>query len=667
MGSSFQQQSMRRKIIYTALIVCLFSVSLILRQSSSFGIEQQAEALEIRERNLGDVELTGSAIRLMLTGSSGLAQVVLWHAAQEMQKKHEWNDLEMIVNSITKLQPHFITPWLFQSWNLSYNVSVESDRIKDKYFYIARGILLLAEGERQNKGNPDLRFSMGFYNQHKIGLSDEANTLQCLYELSCMDPTERDPAHFFKQDRTGARVVDMAAFEQLCQSHPMLVRRLRETLKRDTPADIVAFLDENQKIPGRYVEGAASPSQERGSPLKPLERQFPCLPALTAEDERSKADPDVPGFGCFLVARDWYTYSNKPLPPPQPEYAGVQPPYDVRKYRVPKYMASIIFRGYPARGQTYDADHLEKEGWFDKDGWKMAGWFPGDKFQNGKEAVAGDGINWAERAWDKAFNMWQTHGRMSGLYLTPEDMRSLEDKAEKYRKRYGVPAIGKPQEPTSEDRAEYQESYEAIGLLYWYDRLRAMTNFPHFYHSAQVESDPKAIEVRKAFFLADQQRKAGDREQALLTYQEAMPKWREILLAHQDFRRDSEIQEGTFEIGIKYLDIFRELYDKPYRQILVLEDYLAQAASCSPVMISWLPPAMVYRRTPLGYATPFEGVDDDGELIVGEAARNRYKDRIGMLPGAQRVLPGDPMYKPPKPAKQRGRRSQERAAGSQAP
>ena len=72
-------------------------------------------------------------------------------------------------------------------------MSVESDRIRDKYFYMTRGIQLLAEGERQNKNNPDLRFSMGFYNQHKIGLSDESNTLRCLYQMSCIDPLERDP------------------------------------------------------------------------------------------------------------------------------------------------------------------------------------------------------------------------------------------------------------------------------------------------------------------------------------------------------------------------------------------------------------------------------------------------------------------------------------------
>src|SRR2546430_8951651 len=149
------------------------------------------------------------------------------------------NELELIVRSLTKLQPHFIRPWLFQSWNLAYNVSVESDRIRDKYFFMYRGIELLAEGERQNKNDPDLRYNLGFYNQHKIGLSDEATTLRCLFEMSCIDPLERDPKRLRPEDASGNAVIDMDRFEQFCRKHPMLVRRLREGLKKNTPDDVV--------------------------------------------------------------------------------------------------------------------------------------------------------------------------------------------------------------------------------------------------------------------------------------------------------------------------------------------------------------------------------------------------------------------------------------------
>src|SRR6266852_2931659 len=253
MASPFQQQSLRRKIIYIVIILVLSFASYLVRQSA-YGIDAQARALELREQDRGEVGLTGSALRLTLLGSRGLVVCSLWVAATDKQKKHEWNELELLVRSLIKLQPHFITPWLFQSWNLAYNVSVESDRIKDKYFWIARGIELLAEGERQNKNHPDLRFSMGFYNQHKIGLSDEANTFRCLYQMSCIDPVTRDPDRFRTRDRSDSQAIDMDKFGKFCRDNPMLVRRLRETLKKETPSDIVDFLSENKKIPSRYED-----------------------------------------------------------------------------------------------------------------------------------------------------------------------------------------------------------------------------------------------------------------------------------------------------------------------------------------------------------------------------------------------------------------------------
>src|SRR5262249_49390790 len=151
------------------------------------GMDVQARELELREESLGEIELVSSALRLSLFGSRGAVVCYLWADAQEKQKKHEWNQLDQRVRVLGKLQPHFLSPWLFQSWNLAYNVSVEFDRIKDKYFYIARGIELLAEGERQNKDNPEMRFFIGNYQQSKMGISDENNTLRTLYQLSCID------------------------------------------------------------------------------------------------------------------------------------------------------------------------------------------------------------------------------------------------------------------------------------------------------------------------------------------------------------------------------------------------------------------------------------------------------------------------------------------------
>jgi len=167
MASPFQQQSLYRKLIYFGLVVGLFTVSLLHRKLI---INTQAEELRLRQVDQGEVAVTDTAMRLSLSGLRGVAVTSLWLSAMERQKKHEWSELEVLVRSLTKLQPHYISPWLYQGWNLAFNVSVECDRSRDKYFYISRGIELLAEGERKNRGKREPRPGTALAGQPRAAL-----------------------------------------------------------------------------------------------------------------------------------------------------------------------------------------------------------------------------------------------------------------------------------------------------------------------------------------------------------------------------------------------------------------------------------------------------------------------------------------------------------------
>src|SRR5262249_17641653 len=265
----------QRKFIYFGLIVALFTGSLLFRKMV---INAKAEELRLRSVDQGEVALTDTAMQLSLGGLRGLAVTSLWLTAIEHQKRHEGSELEAAVRSLTQLQPHYVSPWLFQSWNLAFNVSVECDRSRDKYFYISRGIQLLAEGERKNRGNehqdpelrspanPEMRYYVGFTYQLKIGQGDEKRTLRSLFDLSCIDPNQRRPEPFqalFKEAdelqaqleglrserrKTGPAGKEKASqaeegvskrldavrkelftrFREFCEAHPRLVRPLRE-------------------------------------------------------------------------------------------------------------------------------------------------------------------------------------------------------------------------------------------------------------------------------------------------------------------------------------------------------------------------------------------------------------------------------------------------------
>jgi hypothetical protein len=238
MASTFQRQAFHRKLTYAALILVLFTAAYLWR-SKEFnffgreikGVDAQARDLAIREQSHGEVDLLGAIVRLSTMGLRGVATCYQWINAMDAMKKNQWNELELNARILTKLQPHFITPWIFQSWNLAYNVSVESDRIKDKYFYISRGIGLLAEGERQNRDNPDVRWSIGFFLQHKICQSDETNVLRSLSQLSMVPPNERDPARFWTKGEGNRLDINLNELEDFCKGHPQLARRLRESWK----------------------------------------------------------------------------------------------------------------------------------------------------------------------------------------------------------------------------------------------------------------------------------------------------------------------------------------------------------------------------------------------------------------------------------------------------
>src|SRR5260370_27146618 len=329
-----------RKLVYVALIVVLFTASFFWRRAS---VDARAEELAIRQDSRGDVELSGELVRLSLTGSRGIATCVLWVQAIEKQKKNQWNELEFLVRSLTKLQPHFITPWLFQSWNLAYNVSVESDRVNDKYFYITRGIDLLAEGERQNRYHPDMRFSIGFYTQHKIMVSDQTNVLRSLLQLSMIPPSERDPDRFQKRRDDGGKEIDWVEFEKVVTNAPQLARRLHSGMLRDSKTEnqsqftcrdadeVILWLRDNWRVRGIYV----LPEKRHGVPVEqkdvllPPEARFPPLPPPQSAELRPAPFSPTPDFkelnwdsnlddtiDGYCVARAWYGYAQEPLPKP---------------------------------------------------------------------------------------------------------------------------------------------------------------------------------------------------------------------------------------------------------------------------------------------------------------------------------------------------------------
>jgi hypothetical protein len=336
------------------------------------------------------------------------------------------------------------------------------------------------------------------------------------------------------------------------------------------------------------------------------------------------------------------------MPPPQTEPTASAASYDPRHYRMPRYMAPIIFRGYPARGQSFVAEYVERDGWFDDKGWRIKGnWFNDDKFPDGRDAVVGEGTAWGQRAWAAAYEAWRTHGVSNGLYFSPEDMKDLEDKAKIYRAKFNVkPGDRMVGLPIGQHDKAMLEAYKSHVQLAWYDHFRTLTNFPYFYFRSQVEMDPKAVEVRKDLFEAEQYRNTGDRKLAIDKYLVALPKWRELMLQHPGFSRDEVQQEDIFEYVARYLEVAHGLYGTRLKQLLLVQDLLMQGANRPPIPVAWLPPGYLTPQVKPNIATPMDGVDAEGKPLIGESAKRTVRDRLHL---PQMTTPAPESLAPTKP------------------
>ena len=118
--------------------------------------------------------------------------------AGNYRMKKDWTNLSATLNQIAKLEPHFITVWQHQAWNLSFNVSAEFDGYRDRYHWVIEGIKFLKRGVTLNRHEPRLVADVGWFIKQKIGYSDEAKQFRVLFR-------EDDDFHADDEEFGGSR------------------------------------------------------------------------------------------------------------------------------------------------------------------------------------------------------------------------------------------------------------------------------------------------------------------------------------------------------------------------------------------------------------------------------------------------------------------------------
>lgn len=105
-----------------------------------------------------------------LGGFRGLIANALWLRASDLQDEGKYFELVQLADWITKLEPHFVQVWLFQAWNMSYNISVKFSDPGDRWRWVQRGIELLRDQAlRYNPREALLYRELAWHFQHKMG------------------------------------------------------------------------------------------------------------------------------------------------------------------------------------------------------------------------------------------------------------------------------------------------------------------------------------------------------------------------------------------------------------------------------------------------------------------------------------------------------------------
>jgi hypothetical protein len=112
-----------------------------------------------------------------LGGFRGLISNLLWIRANDLQQDDKFFEAAQLADWITKLEPTFTQVWLFQAWNMAYNISVKFKDFPDRWRWVERGIELLRDdGLRYNPNSILIYRELGWFFQHKMGQNlDDAN------------------------------------------------------------------------------------------------------------------------------------------------------------------------------------------------------------------------------------------------------------------------------------------------------------------------------------------------------------------------------------------------------------------------------------------------------------------------------------------------------------
>jgi hypothetical protein len=196
-----ERRSFYRKLAYMIAIAALWypiyaishpaSVDSEGNRSQGGKLAQMRNEYQLSDAALGEIDPTSQTAELATLGLGGIAVQMLWDSAHQYQMKEDWSSLAAVLEQIVRLEPHFWTVWDFQGHNLSYNISVEFDDYRDRFWWVMKGIDFLKQGVKYNSTDPRFLARIAWFYGNKIGRADEHVQYRRLFRKQQEEKNER--------------------------------------------------------------------------------------------------------------------------------------------------------------------------------------------------------------------------------------------------------------------------------------------------------------------------------------------------------------------------------------------------------------------------------------------------------------------------------------------
>lgn len=149
----------RTLLVYAVTVVLLFGVIAQLLGP----IQWTREAEGTSETNIFTSEEPWSMVgTLMLAGFRAIAVDLLWVRVMDAQQEGQWHEIVFLNDLIIQLQPRFEEAYIFNGWNMAYNIHHEAETREEKYGWIMAGYNLLRTGARRNPQLYQVKFWAGW-------------------------------------------------------------------------------------------------------------------------------------------------------------------------------------------------------------------------------------------------------------------------------------------------------------------------------------------------------------------------------------------------------------------------------------------------------------------------------------------------------------------------